>query len=324
MSHIIAQLNIRASRAAMNLQRVLKKMHRAESGTTMTEFVIMLPVFLTIFSGVMILGEFTRKGTHRPIKAYKATFEKVLPFQKKFQFPIKHIQSAAGATDAVVQLATNSSPHNESSVVKYAAGAAETAAYGGLGVKGTFGESYARANTVAAVPNMKLKACNGMGPDWPSDCVDLNDKSGMGAIALSNGKLTSDITDVVGNSKYARNLLDDGTRLSGFSGGGGVLGMLSSALNVGGVRSVFAAGIRYGTVSGVVEDSYTFAGQTMDMEAHFNVLVPPSTQGPTLDAARAVATTRLTMTSSDHYDDLPGISDSQPLGRESLNVPNYR
>lgn len=282
------------------LGQPLRRLHRDEGGATLTEFVITLPIFLLVFNGVMILGQFTRKGSETPIRAYKQTFTKVLPFQKsKFDFMHMHVIPAAG--DATSQLYGSSKVHNKSTAVKLTAGATETATYVGMGVGGHMGESYARADAITAIPGTKLKGCDGIGPGWPSGCIDLNNSSGTGAFSTSNGHLTSKMKNLTGGSKLAFALFNDGVSAPSFSGGSGVIGMLNQFMTAAGVRPALAANIRYGTVSGQASDSLTFAGQTMPMNAYYSVLVPPSPKGPLMDAGLATLVVRATMQGQSHY-----------------------
>lgn len=311
-----------------SVQAFLRKLHRNESGTTLTEFVIMLPVFLLVFNGVMILGQFTRKGTEAPILAYKDTFQKVIPFQKQTWFSGMHMHPVSGAIDAgITQLAGNSKVHNVSNSVKYTANAVEASAYTRMGAQGTMGESYARAIIPTAMPGAKIQGCDGIGPAWPTKCEKLNNSSGFSAIlntfSSSNGKLTSKTKDVTGGSKYAYALFDDSLSVPNISGGSGVLGMINEFLTATGIRPAVAANIRYGTVSGTAGDPYTFAGITMDMRAHYSVLVPPTPKGKVADGATANAVTRLTMAGNKQYDKLLGIAWSQPLNVSSFNVNKY-
>jgi hypothetical protein len=311
------------SETAAHVRSQLAGLHRNESGATLTEFIIMLPIFILVFNGVMILGQFTRKGIETPIRAYQDTFEKVLPFQTDFG-QWTHMQTAAAAASAGSQLAGDAKVHNLSGAVEATANVSEGAAYTGLGLRGHMGESYARTNSVAALPGTTLKGCDGIGPAFPSDCIDLNDSNGLGAMSTSNGKLTSDLSDLTGGSDYADQLFNDGTNVPDFSGGGsGILSMVNSVISAAGIRPVLAANIRYGTVYGEFKEPYSFAGLSMDMQAQFSTLVPPTPKGATMDAAVATAITRTTMESHDHYTDLLGIANDQPLSSESFSVPSY-
>jgi hypothetical protein len=305
-------------------RRALGGLHRNESGATMTEFVIVLPVFILVFNGVMVLGQFTRKGSEAPIRAYKKTFENVLPFQTNWWGQPAHMQTGAAAIDAGIQLAGDAQAHNLSTSVNIASNISEGAAYTGLGVRGHMGESYARTNALTVLPGTELSGCDSIGPAWPSDCTDLNDSSGISAITTTNGKLTSDLTDLTGDSDYAYALFNDGTDATAFTGGGGgILAMLNAVITAVGIRPAIAANVRYGTVYGKHQESYTFAGRTMNMDVYFSTLVPPTPKGAASDAAWAAGTTRTTMLGIDHYDDLLGIAWDQPLDSESISVPSY-
>ncbi len=310
------------------LRGLLSGLHRNDSGATLTEFVIMLPIFLIVFDGVLVLGQFTRKSSELPVRAYKQTFEQALRYQKDFYAFGWNDQPQAASVDALTQLNSVSTAHNRSTAVKWADYAEETAAYGGLGLSGTPGESYARVKPIAAV--IDIKGCEGNSPgDYiyggsATNCVGLK----------SDNILKPQLKGWVGNAKYATDLLNDSV-FNGGGFGGGFFSALNNIITHTGIRPALAAGVRYGTVSGRVDDDYTFAGQTMHMNAHFSTLVPPGTtgdgfcplgQGPRCDALRATAVARLTMQGEDYYKELPGIRWSQPLhgvGSKSFNVPDY-
>ncbi|TDP75824.1 TadE/TadG family type IV pilus assembly protein [Bradymonas sediminis] len=323
-------LYLRLAPGLSPLTRQLKRLHRDDGGATLTEFIIMLPIFLMVFNGVMILGEFTRKGTEAPIIAYKETFKEVLPFQDDNWFAAKHMQPTIAAADAGLQLAGDSKAHNISGAVTAGANLAEGSTYLGMGLNGTMGESFSRANMMTMKPSTDLQGCESNGPSWPSDCFTMNDQSGPQALSgsfipnSSNGKLTSDLKDLTGDSEYAYTLFNDGPSVQAFSGGGGgILGTLNAVVTGLGIRPALAANSRYGTVSGMSKETFTFAGISMEMEAHYNVLVPPSPKGPMMDEMTATAISRLSMVGQDHYDDVLGIAWNQPLGSENLDVPDY-
>lgn len=298
------------------------RLHRDESGATLTEFVVMLPVFLLVFYGVMELGQFSRKGSEAPVKAYKQTFEEALRYQKDF-YAIDwntHPTTAAGhAGDQLFgtgMISEGSPVHNRSDAVKIAANTTEALAYKGLLENGHMGESYERANAVGTI--IDINGCEGVQPGASNDCYQLND-----------GRLTDDIEDLVGDSQYAKSLLSDAPDVQEFSNvtNGGVFGALNAVFDGFGIRPAMAAGIRYGTVTGRHEEDYTFAGRTVEMNAYFNTLVPPGThggnQGQRADAAYATAISRLTMQGQQHYENLLGIDYANDLESEDLTVPDY-
>ncbi len=302
------------------INRLLTQLHRDESGATLTEFVVMLPIFLLVFYGVMELGQFSRKGSEAPIKAYKQTFDQALEYQKDFYAMGWNVHATSAAVSAGDQLAgtaitSESSPvHNRSTSIKVAANATEATTYLGLGANGHMGESHMRTEAVGMVGD--LQGCEGAMPPDSNDCIELNPH------------LTNDLRDLVGESDFAYGLLNDGPDASSFSGmGGGVFSSLNNVLSGIGIRPAMAAGIRYGTVTGRHDETYSFAGRDVEMNAFFNTLVPPGThgggQGPRVDALYATAISRFTMQGQDHYADLPGIKWSQPLDSKTIDVPDY-
>lgn len=69
--------------AKNTLKRIGASFHRDEDGTSLTEFVICLPVFLIIFAGLWDLSYMSRDGVRVKTQAAKATWEAAMAPQRK-------------------------------------------------------------------------------------------------------------------------------------------------------------------------------------------------------------------------------------------------
>lgn len=305
------------------LRRFAHRFHRDRSGTSLTEFVIMLPIFLLIFQGIVKLGQFTRKGSEPPVEAYQKTFGKTVEKQKDSPLipTSSHFHPSSGGGGALNQTWSKSPPYNKSGTVRTVTKGAETAAYGGLIAGGHMDESAVRVTGTRAVAD--IKGCQGPTTPAAHKCVDLD-------IGTRDSYVKSNMEGVTGEAPYATDLLDDspGNDMDQ-SNASGPLGRLNGFISSTGVRPAIAAGVRYGTVTGRSQRNYSFMGEDMDMRAYYSNLVPPATtggpNGPLADALRATAVSRLTMQGKDYYAELPGIASRQPLnnlGARRFDVPD--
>ncbi|MBA2663132.1 MAG: pilus assembly protein [Bradymonadaceae bacterium] len=273
------------------------RFHRGESGATLTEFVMTLPIFILIFMGMMQLGQFESMAGKAWGNAYKDTWARALPITQAQDMAVDfsdltqiHANAQSASVAALHQMSSHR-PHNDHDLIKLEVTLAEATTYGGLGVNGHWGESFQR--TRPANNYMRFRHVDGLVANNPNQ--------------------------ILGNSAYARALLDDaGGALPIQPGGGsGPMASLNSIINGQGLRPVIGAGIRYGTVNGTKEVDHTVMGRTVSMRAHFNTLVGPQ---PTSDHV-TMAVTRTAMERYNPYSEMLGISMSQPLRGETISVP---
>ena len=66
--------------------RAFSALHRSEDGTAMTEFVIVLPVFILLFVGMNELYKTNRQGLRAKIMAAKSTWEASMGVANAGQF----------------------------------------------------------------------------------------------------------------------------------------------------------------------------------------------------------------------------------------------
>jgi len=281
----------------------LKRLHKNEEGTALTEFVITLPIFIMVFSGITAIGSVNEKSTRTWARAYKATFDAAVGVQKARVSP--HAIAAYGAARGLADLAKL--PKDMGIAQKIIVTYSDGRAFYNLGTKGTMGEQYGRVRLTDRAYELRARS--------PS-------------VVSIEGILTKDITGVVGGSGYSRDLFDDSIRTSSFRGGSGILGTLNAYISGTGLRPTLATGTRYGTVSGSASDSITVGPYTYNASSFVSTLVAPT---PTttiygsdfLAEAAVTGISRLAMEGTGAYKNVLGIKSSQPLSSSRLTVPCF-
>lgn len=261
----------------------LQRFHKSQHGTTMTEFLITLPIFILIFVTMVRLGQFELTAGQVWKTAYQDTWAKALPVSQAQVVALSgqniHGNPSQAGSAAKAQLGQHS-VHNKISSIKNKVRGNEQETYAGMQSSGHWGESFERVQPSA-------------------DFLNFHNVGDY---------LTAQPAKVVGNSAYARSLVDDSGGVVNVSKGGS------------GVAAAVGAGVRYGTVFGVSEINPVIMGMNIPMYVHFNTLVAPM---PFTDSSTTVEVTRGLMLKQDHYRNILGISMSQPLNSSgSLNIPS--
>lgn len=217
------------------LRARLRRLHGDESGSAMTEFIVILPVFVLVFVGVVHLAKLNRATVRAGGKAYEEMWDKAIEVQ--VDSPGIHAQPQSAGSDVMANMGTYHGLQEDRSmqqIVRH-----ETTDMGrGLSSNGSMGESFQRVER--ARNDIELRHID--------------------------GDVTSDIGGVVEDSRYARKLFDDsgGAQLSYTSSSGGS-----------GIRPVVAAGQQYGSVVGKAEETVTLGGRDFKMQHYYTTLVAP-------------------------------------------------
>ncbi len=259
---------------------------RDERGSAMTEFIIILPVFVTVFAGVVHLRTLNATATQVGATAYADMWDQAIAVQ--VDDPGIHSSPGPSGNAISMNLQTYAARQQERgprSIVKYETGRMANE----LGDNGHMGESYARVSRVRQDVELRY--------------ID--------------GDLTNDVRGVTGESRYGELLFNDGNGAGVYSAHhGGPLGSLDRLIDGPGLRPVLAAGNRYGSVIGQKKEKVTVAGRDFEMARYYTTLVAPHWRSE----AQATAVTRTAMDGIDAYDNLLGIAERQPLRRESIEV----
>lgn len=270
--------------------KLLSRFHQNEKGTTITEFILTLPIFIVAFVGTLQLGMFNEKSVKTWAKAHRNTFDQAIPVSQTRFSP--YMQPTVGAALAGAGLAFGNKPIHQSGIQRGLVLVAEGSTYLSMATKGHWGESSTRTLPIDAVVNMRYV----------------------------EGYRTADSSKIIGNSRLVKDLVDES--VGNFSGSGsGALGAINALLSGSGVRPAMAAGQRYGAVVGYATDSMSVGGRSMNMRAHFNTLVPPYPLKGFEAAAVPTGVVRVTMENQRPYKEILGIKWSQPYPGGSLSVP---
>lgn len=233
-----------------------RRLHEDRRGTSMTEFVITLPLFILLFEGIVVLGSLQREGTETKVKAAINLWNDSVKVQKSTIFnswndpgAIEHMHPFGGVTSTASNLG-KLDPEWQ---------VFEGAKAGRMATGGHYGESK------FLVDDTQLSRITGHTPNTTSEY---------------KWDATSHL-----NKPFATRQVNDGFadgEETSVSGGGG-LGQLTSQFSLNfsaGVWQSQGAGIRYGSAWGeeVQNVNIPMYGNTR-MEAAYSALVAPRSKG---------------------------------------------
>lgn len=257
-----------------------------ERGSAMTEFIVVLPVFVLIFAGIVHLHALSAGATSVAGLAYADMWDKAIDVQ----LGAAGIHDSPQISGSAIHMNSQTFEVHQKDHTRKAIVTRETQEMArGLSDRGHMGESFERvepARRHVAVRNI-------------------------------DGEVTAEIRGVVGTSDYGQILFDDSAGADTyFPHHGGPLGRLDRMLDGPGLRPVLAAGIRYGSVVGRSREMVSVSGREVEMARHFTTLVPPQLR----TEAQATAVVRTAMHGVPAYDDLLGIQEDHVLHSDSVNV----
>lgn len=265
--------------------RRLLRFNRNERASAMTEFVMFLPIFVVVFAGIVNLGKFGYSTTQNKILAQKALWTGVIPVTHSTTTETgSHMSSVIGGGDAGLHLADLAL---DGSNPQQAADGVEGGLMGlGLGVGGHWGESYGRTIVVSVLP--------GVGGD-----LERHESA----------------EDVIGDQPFPQALLNDSVNRP--RGSGGIVGSILQYIAGSGVVAALGAGIRYGTVFGEHEHTFTVGRiGSFKSRSHYDVLVAPSPlKGAATKTSWALA--RAYAESEDNYSVMMNFGESEWEGDSS-------
>lgn len=257
------------------MMRLYRNFLSDEEGTTMTEFVMTIPMFIVSFVAVIQLGSMNELSVKTWSTAHARTFRAAIPssHMRFSPFAVPAVGAAAGFGTLA-----QAPPQSTTGIQRAFYIGSDTATYGGMALRGHWGESYWRTRPADLIVDFQF----------------IEDNASMNP------------QDIIGGSEYTRDLVDE--QVGNYSGsGGGALAALNSFVSASGLRPAIAAGMRYGAVAGWANKDRTVLGLTVDTGAGFTTLVPPY---PLRDAEAEflpTGVTRLTMESYDPYAEILGV-----------------
>lgn len=281
----------------------MKRFFHGENGTTLTELVIALPMMMICLYGIIELSKIATVLNVVEARGAHAAMTETLESQRvsmRSAIGDPHSNPATASLHAMRQL--NSNPPRQPGAARHFLVVSEMSNYsfGGLALSGHLGESYARTR----IPRL-------LG-------------AGMAGV---DGAATSTPRTLAGTSMFATQLFDDspGQRYQRNTSEGYLdraLSILNTGLDHSGGRSAFAAGIRYGTETGSFSREVGSGRFAFRQNAYYTLTVAPYTTtlgrdgvggvgGREMDALRAIAVSRVTMTQHAHYNEIMGFNGLQ-------------
>ncbi len=265
---------------------LLERMLRDERGSTLTEFIILLPIFVMVFAGIVNLFRLNQTTVRVAGRAYSKMWDEAIKVQKSSAG--LHSSAQLAGSDIHAHMATYHGLQDKmgrQQIVRHETNSQAD----GLSSHGTMGESFARVKRAR------------------------NDVK----ISHIDGDLTSDIGGVVDNSTYGRRLFDDGGGASNyFPSHTGGLSQLDRQISGSGLRPVLAAGLQYGSVVGHDKQTVDVAGKHFTMAHYYTTLVAPHWRSEGV----ATAVARSALDGIQPYDNLLGIAKRQPLNNQTQSV----
>lgn len=229
--------------------RVGRGFHRDESGASLTEFVISLPVWIILFAGLLGLGKFGLNTTANQLETQTKIWDSVFTESDD----AVHMTTASGGAAAFAkssELAANSSnPH------QVITGLNSLVMTPGLSLAGTWGESFGRAKPLQYIPLLDV-------PTVYSDPDDVVGGGGGFPLGIVNdGVAGADWSNDSGGSALAK-----------------VMNQVANVVSGSGVLAAVAAGNRYGEVYAETESDPidVWIGDPVIAHSHANMLVGPS------------------------------------------------
>lgn len=262
-----------------------------ESGATMTEFIITLPIFILIFAGIANLSRLNKAVVRTSGVAYSDMWDNALKVQKGS--PGTHTSARHSGTAIKENMKTYRDKQPENYVRQVVR--RETNRHGdGLTLNGTLGES-----------NARVKA--------PHNAIKFR---------AIHSDLTPNINSVVGKSSYGKRLFDDSSSARSFtySSSGSFASLNAKLSGPAATRMVHATRAHYGEEMGTDKQTVVIAGQKFHIHQYYNTLVSPGWQRE--DAAAAV--TRTALNGIPAYDNMLGIAKNQRLSKKTQSVKKIK
>lgn len=227
-----------ANKHRATIGRVFGQLHRDEKGTTITEFVSTLPIFILIFGGMLHLAKLERESFRIKAKAAKATWEASMDVAEGGIVPNFDHQSPVLAGANSLSILSN----QDTSLATF------------YDMRGRLGlmSSGPRGEMRGSVRILSLTK-----PNAPSTSKQPN------------------YTTI--KNQHARRLLEErNSRSVTTSNGLSVYSLASTLSRIPLVENpTFSAGMRYGMVEGEHQETVTIGGINYDMGQRYNMMVSP-------------------------------------------------
>lgn len=223
----------------------LRRLHRGEGGSAITEFTMFLPVWLICFVGIVNLGKFGHSTTNTQIQAQQNLWENLVD---KVDYDLQDAEFISPRVAAIPAAEKSMRPRAKHVRANETANNFESVTWSvAMGVQGHWGESYQRTIILDSAGIADL----GDGPHYQaSDLIEAAYPTTIVSDALSDSDMPS----------------------------GGVADIVASAIQASGALSAIGAGIRYGVVVGEkTDDTFSISGfGEVTSVSRYDALVPPA------------------------------------------------
>ncbi len=220
------------------LQSIIKRFHHQQRGAALTEFILFLPIWITVFVGVINLGKL----------GVETTKVQMIAQSKMWSMAVETTTSGVGSKWGLPFSGGTDAVGVAGELGRGIGDGYEVIVSGSQLATGHWGESYMQTLPITLVTNsvddLTLK---------PKDIVDDYEYP------------NSIVNDSPGSS------------LVGLSGSSGIKGILTKLVSGSGATVSFAAGIRYGMAYGRHTEAVTLLrGTSANPDYHYDVMAAPS------------------------------------------------
>lgn len=266
------------------LKRKIEFLHKDEQGTSLTEFAIILPIFVMILLFIYHMGTIGNAITAERTEAQRDLWQEVATLQTQSHTGVDsgdsfqtYVTPQRGAQHSREHLADYPAKRQIDGRLSEEVTSHQNRVYQSMGAQGHWGESHARVQP--AEGRMRL----------------FGDER----------RAAANSSAVIGESRYAQGLVVD-------SGGNEIDYEVNR-----GMPAVIVAGLRYGSVHAIRQREVEFHHDEFNMRINvsYDVLVPPN---PPFNGEQwAIDVSGQHLRTFRAYDDLAGIAQNQPLREES-------
>ena len=290
--------------------RKIGELHRDEEGTTITEFVLLLPVFITIFAGMLNLSRLEHNSVEAHVTASKQLWDQALPVQK--DDATNGFTTYSDAQTRSAQNIANRTDPAKNNIRSFLLNRWNRS--------GSLGDSNYMIqdiyNTALDASEFDLNQYHELSQSSTAMKRLLQlESEGNSDLRL---QLTDNINPLV-STQMARLVLDDANN-SPVANAPSVNKLLDASAQIAGQsgsRLAIGAGHRYGNVASSVSRDATLAGDDFDLYANYDVLVAPVAYETQTQQLRTIGISRLGMDAHTLYSTILGIEGTETLRYDS-------
>lgn len=246
------------------IRSLLHGVHHDERGTSITEFVITLPVFVLSFVAILHLHGISELAAQGKATAYARALDDFKTIQTSYLPFDWSVNAVTAGGRAGIWHNRVSASHDRDRAADLVLDPVPIAA-------GHMAESYSRillsgppsktAETVGLKPPMAHRTMNAL--------MNTPSKSPITGLERYGTRMSG-----TAGSVFAKDLNDDLVNISGLSGQKGWMGFMNGIVSTAGARPAFAAGMRYGVTEGEFDEAQTFMRKTWQIQESTHIAAP--------------------------------------------------